>query len=78
MLSSFMLMITPMFLDKKSSSLILYHWLKAGADLRWCQMTTDCTTTTTRRTNTAVTAAPATAEVDVHWVGTPDEVCGVS
>lgn len=29
MLSSFMLMITPMFLDKKSSSLILYHWLKA-------------------------------------------------
>ena len=33
--------------------------------LLMCQMTADCTTATTRRTNTAVTATPATARVDV-------------
>ena len=40
--------------------------LQAGTHLHWCQMTADCTTATTRSTNTAVTATPATAEVDVH------------
>ena len=28
--------------------------------------------------NTAVTATPTTAEVDVHWVGTADEMNRVS
>ena len=41
-------------------------------------MTADCTTATTRRTNTAVTATPATAEVEVHLVGTSGEMVGVS
>ena len=34
------------------------------------QMTADCTTTTTRRTNTAMAATPATDQADVHWVDT--------
>ena len=38
-------------------------------------MTADCTTATIRRTNTVT---PITAKVDEHWVGTPDEICGVS
>ena len=37
-------------------------------------MTADCTTATTRRTNTAVTVTPATAKVVVHGVGTADEI----
>ena len=45
-----------------SDKLLMTH----GAYFRWCQMTADCTTVTTIRTNTAVTATPATAEVDVH------------
>ena len=43
-----------------------YHCNLHGAYLRWCQMTADCTTATTRRTNTAVTVTPTTAEVDIH------------
>jgi len=41
-------------------------------------MTADCIIATTRRTNTAVTATPATAKVGVHGVGTSDEKGGVS
>ena len=37
--------------------------LQTEAHLRWCQMTADCTIATTRRTNTAITATPTTAEV---------------
>ena len=33
-------------------------------NLRWCQITANCTTATTRRTKTAVTATPNTAKVD--------------
>ena len=57
-------------------SAVLCHWWQSY--LRWCQMTVDCTTATTKRTTTAVTAAPATAQADVHWVCTLDEMCGVS
>ena len=44
---------------------IIAGW-SSGAYILKCQMTTDCTTATTRRTNTPVTATPATAEVGAH------------
>jgi len=43
---------------------IIAGW-SSGAYLLKCQMTADCTTATTRRTITSVTATPATARVDV-------------
>ena len=52
--------------------------LQAGAYFLKCQMTTDCTPATTRRTSTPATATPATARVDVLWLGTPDEMSVVS
>lgn len=46
----------------------------AVAYLCWRQMTTDWTTTTTRRINTAAAATPTTDQADVHWVDTSDEM----
>lgn len=40
-------------------------------------MTTDWTTITTRRINTAAAATPTTDQADVHWVDTSDEMWGM-
>ena len=54
-----------------------YHVTEAY--LCWCQMTADCTKAITRRNNTAAIATPATAQADVHGVGTSDKVtCDVA
>ena len=52
----------------KSCCPVLYttdHHYKMKPYLRWCQMTADCTLATTRRINTAVTATPTTAELQL-------------